>query len=223
MINLKLPLLAISGLCAASSFAQGFYGGDIDRVDGIASGNNMAFDSTIYDNFTVSGPTWNVTSLGGDFFVDTTWTSALWEIRSGAGVNNGGTIVASGSIAATSISNGTLFNLDWRTYTLDVADFSLAAGNYHLGISLTGNGGGSGVAYAATTQGVNGIGGPLNDGNALWDSTSFSASFEDVTTSFGSPHDFAYRVNAQAVPEPATMAALGLGALALIRRKRKQA
>ncbi len=82
-------------------------------------------------------------------------------------------------------------------------------------------GNGSGRAFVATTSGAGAIGSPTGGNNALFDSPQFNASwvavaggvFQDATLA-----NFAYGV--QAIPEPASMLALGAGLAGLLGLRR---
>lgn len=221
----RIPTLIFGTLAASLSFGQQlYYGGDFARPANLSSEINTGVTSSMtYDNFTVGGAGWNVNGIGGTFLVNTSFSSAFFEIRSGMSVGNGGTLVASGTFAATSNSIGSEFTLDIREYDIDIPTLFLAAGDYHVGLSLVGTG--SGRAFVTATEGTNGVGGPLNDENSFFNSAFFNADYALASGQVGAGKaDFSLEINGtQAVPEPATMAALGFGAIALIRKKRKQA
>lgn len=173
-----------------------------------------------------------VGSIGGHFISAgggpiTGVTYAQWEIRSGVSVGNGGTLIASGS--GVPVATSTAFT-SWMTgahapdpvlrVELDVADFALAPGNYWLGFSIGDAGAGVG-GFVAETIGSSGIGGPLNDGNAIYfqgDGTTNPWNWVDVASTWGGPMDAAYFINE--VPAPGTAALLGLGGLLSMRRRR---
>jgi hypothetical protein len=221
----QLLLIASFGCVSASSFGQVvFYGGDANGVNALASEEDgIVSQAMTYDNFTVGAGGWNVSNLGGIFAVTTgsNFASARYEIRQGVSVGNGGSLVQTGVFSVSSSSVGSLFGLDLRDFTGSVSPFSLAAGNYWIGISLIDPG--SVRSFVATTSGVNGVGGPLNDGNSFFNSPFFGANFADAGSQIpqDTTPDFSYRITAAPVPEPATLGALGMGALALLRRRKK--
>jgi hypothetical protein len=173
-----------------------------------------------------------VGSIGGHFISAgngpiTGVTYAQWEIRSGVSVGNGGTLIASGS--GVPVATSTAFNSLMTgapsadpvlRVELDVADFALAPGNYWLGFSIGDAGAGVG-GFVAETIGANGIGGPLNDGNAIYfqgDGTTIPWNWVDVASTWGGPMDAAYFINE--VPAPGAAALLALGGLLATRRRR---
>ena len=64
--------------------------------------NALVSWAATYDNFTVRGGDWHVTSLFTNDLMTFTPTSADWEIRSGVSEGNGGTLVDFGTAAQSS-------------------------------------------------------------------------------------------------------------------------
>jgi hypothetical protein len=181
-----------------------FYGGNFDMRNGLASEINTAIsDARTYDDFNVpEGQICTVTAVFGEFLASALWTTALWEVRSGAGVHDGGKIVASGTDPADRVLTGrdAFGFLEWRA-TATVEPFDLTEGTYHLTVAPVDNG--AGRAFVSTTSGMNGIGDPLANGNSLFDSTFFLFNFEDTENPglLGpGPWDFAFGVVADCAP-----------------------
>ena len=226
----RFAFIALAAVAVCPAFAVDlFYGGDFDGLNSLASEENTIVPQAMtYDNFTVGATGWTVNSLGGIFTVQGTFTTARYEIRQGMSAGNGGTLLQSGLFSVSSVDIGDAFGLDLRDYNgSSFAPFFLAAGNYHLGISLVSAVQGQGRAFVATTSGANGVGGPLNDYNSFFNSAFFGATFQPTNTTVNSQadHDFAYRIGGEfgteAVPEPGTLALAGLGLAAYLRRRKK--
>lgn len=215
--------LAIVGLAVGVQASPVvFFGGDFNGINGLASQvNGPSFvDAQTYDNFTLA----TETQIDGIFanFLDTgtvRGSSLLWEIRTGVADNDPGTLLFSGTDAATAISSGTPFTNIEFTYSSATTPFILAAGDYFLSVAVDG---GNGDIFASTTSGINGVGGPLADDTSFFNRPSVGVNFAVASNFVGAPADFSFGLRGAATtPEPATIAVLGLGALALLRRRRK--
>lgn len=216
-----LALLLITGAVSANA-ATLFYGGDFDSRDGGYSGQNGSVaDSRIYDNFTLSAGA-NIDGVFANFLdsMSVTPTTAYYEFRTGVSAGNGGTLVASGVENVTKTATGRSgFGLTEYTYAGSGLNINLAAGTYWVTLAPISSGTGS--EYMSTTSGANGLGGPLADGQSYWDSPTFGFTFNSTSDVFGAGNwDMSIGVTGTPVPEPASMAILGIGALALIRRRR---
>ena len=147
------------------------YNGDPDGFNAIYSSIGGSGAGYVYDDFIVpAGQTWSVTGLFGNFAMDSTTSSAYWEIRSGVAAGIGGTLLDSGTSRATQVDTGkSLFGFV-EISTVSVSGLS--------GIALPGGAAGttywltiapvvSDFAYITTTNGANAIGNPAgNDGNS---------------------------------------------------------
>lgn len=82
----------------------------------------------------------------------------------------------------------------------------------------------AGNKYWLEIRGVtNGVWGGWNFNDQGLDSNAFSANESFPAGNYSTLQTAAFRVTTGVVPEPASMAALGLGALALVRKRRKNA
>ena len=225
-MRLRIGLIALSAIATASSFgAQLWYNGDFDNRNGFNVGGFANFDSRVYDDFNVTSPGWIVQGVymnvlssipQGDI------QTFSWEIRQGVGQGTGGTLVANGTGNATVTTTGRNgFGRPEYNVLVSGLNVVLTPGTYFLGGKIGGNGS-SNDMFVSTTSGANAIGTPPgNNDNSWWDSTSFGFSWENPDNIVGAgTWDLSMGVNGVLVPEPATMIALGLGAVALVRRRR---
>ncbi|MGI8922468.1 MAG: PEP-CTERM sorting domain-containing protein [Fimbriimonadales bacterium] len=217
---MKFSRLAVGAatLCLTGvSLAGGdFYGGDFDGRNGLS----ITSDAYVFDNFTVAGPGLMVTSVYGNCLSEGNFANMtmFWEVRSGMSVGNGGTLEASGSGTPVVEETGRKgFTYTEYNIRMNGLSFALAAGDYWLGISVDDPAGGK--TFSSTTDGTNGIGGPLGDDNSLY---GVSSTYIDTETQLGpGVWDFSHGVDGDPVPEPTTLIALGIGFAGVAARRRR--
>jgi hypothetical protein len=209
-------VLAAAGLAGAAN-AQ-FYGGDFDGNNGLSSERNtIVSDAMTYDNFHWNGGP--VATVFGNFLqtgLDQI-AGGEYEIRSGVSVGNGGVLVQTGnSVISWAFKGPGGFGLPEWTLTINGGNQNLAAGDYWVGVRPVGFGGGR--AFASTTSGAGGIGGPLNDDNSFFNSSFFGVNFGNASDQIGAGiADFSYGIT---TPAPGALSLLGLGGLMAARRRR---
>jgi hypothetical protein len=199
------------------------------------------------DNFVIpTGQTWNITAFHFASYrtgvAGVPHTSYAMQIWNGA-PNAGGTVIfgdtttnrfasATSTINYESGGSGNLFRIfntvvppatapgtTRQIYDSTVtAVISLGAGTYWVDWI----GGPAGGFYPATTH--EGMRAPTGGGNALqWNGTAWVAAIDagQGTAPPAVQQDLVFRIDGTVVPEPATMAALGLGLVPFLRRRRK--
>ena len=220
--------LSVSPLFAGTLW----YNGDFDGRNGLANEiNTQVTQSNIYDDFIVpAGQTWVVNSVWSDDLMSTTVSSAEWEIRSGVSAGNGGTLIASGTNAATQVATGRS-GFGFTEYQVTVSGLTgitLGPGKYWLTVAPVDSG--SGRSFNSTTSGANCVGMPCgNDGDSFWNSSFFGENFGPTTDGLGAgTWDFSMGIagslKTNGVPEPGSLGlcfgALGLAVVGAIRRRR---
>ena len=194
----------------------------------LGAGAQASIPNLVGDNFSVSGPGWNVQSLtfyGYQSFAASafTFTSATWSIVSGD--VNTGSVVASGTGAPVTnsglvgyrVSPTTLTNPDRAIFAInvDIPDVTLAPGSYWLRWGLAGSLA-SGPWQPPTADGV--------VGNAV-QSLANAAFLPVVDAGDTLGVEFPFTIQGSVVPEPSTYAMLLAGAAAVlsITRRRRRA
>jgi hypothetical protein len=174
-----------------------FYGGDINPNDpnanGLSSEKDLAVSqSEVLNAFIVpSGHSWTVTGVFGNTLstvgvIDP--AQADWSIRTGVSSGNGGTIVASGTNAATYNPTGrNAFGLNEYTVFVDLtaSPVSLSSGTHFLEVvpyctnSNDSNCGAARYFESDTTQGTNRQGRSIKD-DSFFNSSYFGADYEET-------------------------------------------
>ncbi|MGI8923696.1 MAG: hypothetical protein ACR2HJ_06590 [Fimbriimonadales bacterium] len=213
-----LIVLAAAGLSTGKAEIL-FYGGDYDNVNGMRSQRGTDIDARVYDDFSLSEPR-VVTGVFGSFFAIPRSTMAYFELRSGIEPGNGGTLLASGyfPVEATFLGGGLGFPV--YRFSGKIAPVELASGDYWVTMAMVSSLDGN--FFLATTSGANGIGGPLQNGNSFFDSTTFGYDFVDVQDLLGPGlWDFSIGLEGRPVPEAATIVTVLAGVALILRRSPK--
>lgn len=211
-----------------------------------SAGSTVTGAFRLADDFTVTGGGWNVSgfkvyayqtgSTGNPF------SGGTMNIWSAAGPAGGGSIIGTATYGgatdtiATASGNGNIFRIFNSNPGVSVPGTTrrvwevtfnfnqvLSAGTYWIDYGLVAANAGTAFNPSSTHQGLRG---PLG-ANALQLNGTWAQIVDTSTLGAGSGNDvnqdLPFIVTGEAVPEPATMAILGAGALALIRRRRKSA
>jgi hypothetical protein len=217
----RLAAAAALVACAASAHASAvlWYSGNFDSVTGVANEINTSIgDARVFDDFTVTDAAgWSIDRIWSNNMIGFTGiTQASWSIRRGVSAGNGGTVVASGTSAATQTATGrTGFGMTEYTIMVSGLDIDLDPGRYWLQVTPIGMG--SGRSFNATTSGAGRVG-VETPGASFVNSPSFNVNFVAANSALGLPTPLNFSMGvagtvATAVPVPGTLALVGLALL----------
>ncbi|MBS1718210.1 MAG: PEP-CTERM sorting domain-containing protein [Armatimonadetes bacterium] len=197
----RIALLSILGVAALAN-------ADV-LIDNTASwdGGISGGWANVGEEFTA--PTANLYSV--DFYVQNRSTSSLTgELFIGEYSEASGSLVTGPvQLGSFFMSSGGPVDLHWEPI-----NFGLNVGtNYLVYVHLDDGGANSGLEYSSGFQNPAALGGFTGDASGVWEIAPNNSSAYQVMSKL----DF----TGDAVPEPASMAALGLGVAALIRKRRK--
>ncbi len=198
-------------------------GGDLSQLETgetiFGYGAQTPSNNVMADDFTVTGPGWNVTGLTFWAYQTGATTPTINSVSWAIG-NTASTALTATAVTATfeniyRVVSGNNTDTARRLQRVSVTglNINLAPGTYFVSFNFAGTGASGPWAP------------PLPTSNAVFGQNALQSiangAFAPVAQGpVGA--DLAFQVHGTAVPEPATMAALGLGVAALIRRRRSK-
>lgn len=216
----KFAITALAICAPFSSFAAVIWDNGWDAgqggyfSDSISNMQNQFYSQAMADNFTVSGD-YNITNItvwgGSEFFVngDLSNMASFDFVIMDSGFNT----LYSGTYSLSDL-NISVVGTDWiggNEYEISLANpgWVLSSGNYYLHVGATlYDGMGDAFYWTMSNTDMDSVSATFSNSPAAW-------------TEYPATQGVAFRVEGEPVPEPATMAVLGLGAAALIRRRRQ--
>lgn len=249
-LNRTTTAILFIGVLGASASAQSLSGNLLLRQVNSTAGNfvNQTFSdfpatsAGMGSLVTVGGLGWNIANIQLSMTgqpgntVPTGVTTAILTVSQQVSglpsnsidpnaINSGSGVVFSGNVGVTfdtvATSNAS-FRMIANTSSVSALQ-GLAAGNYVFSLVMNGNFGASGQAFTNFTTPANGSGYVRNTGGGFGFGTDWIRLDQYNGDPIPANSDWAIGINGTTVvPEPASMAALGLGALALIRKRRSK-
>ena len=228
LLALLAPLFFSVGVYADTPY---FYGGDLDPNDQYTDailnetvGDQQPYTSATYQNFYALS---NITVRGlfTNNLSDYIPNSGYWEIRSGVSEGDGGTLIASGTGAATNTLTGRSYHgLQEYTNLVSGLSVTLATGQYWFATVPICQGCENGFAnaYNGNTFGLNSIG--KSDLNLeFFNSPSHGIDFLNPNDNDGHFPTFTSGVYADpGIPEPASLLLMGTGTVGMIGALRRK-
>ncbi len=229
---------ANASLVGSLYLAQGDNGASPSFVDQIFEPGNAAFSTVSGNVVTVGGSGWNIANIQAEFFDQGTIVtgglnsmlltvsrfSSSPNTNHTSGVSAGTGIVFSGLVTST-ITNSVpaIFNMETNTTGIGALQ-GLAAGQYLFTYSLNASFAtfGQGFHTLSTDTSTNGWSRNAGGGFGLPGGTNWGTYNSQNPGDTSGKTQFSLGINGtNAVPEPASIAILGLGSLGLLVRRRK--
>jgi hypothetical protein len=224
----KVALLSVFAVMLLEALANAqcpssclFYGGDFDvnnpnanalanENDAIVHGN--PYGAATYQNFVVSGPSWNITNMFTDNLSGLNPSTGYWEIRTNVSEGNGGTLIASGTSPLTHTLTGRI-DFSFAEYRDEVngLNLTLAPGTYWMAV-VPQDPNNANRSYNTNTFGLNSVGSQISN-QQFWNSPFFAQTFTNANN-LGPFPTFSDGVLGTAVPEPSSLIMLGSGLVA---------
>lgn len=245
---MKLKAILILGTCGVVAGANAQLVGNLYLTQGVGSAGGNFVDqifsdvptfSTVSGNVvTVGGPGWNISNVQAQF-IDTgsiisgglnsmlltvSTFSSTPNTNHTSGVSAGGGIVFSGLVTS-SITNvsGTIFNMETNTSSISALQ-GLAAGQYLFTYTLNSPFSPNGQGFHTLSTDTSTDGWTRNAGGGFAFTSGSNWTTYNAAQNGNPRAQFSLGINGtSAVPEPASLAILGLGALNLLARRRKNA
>lgn len=229
-------ILSLMALGATSLFATDLWNQTVPNYGYVNSFVNQNFtDFPAYSAYMVSdvvaSQNWNVNQVSIDFFTNgsTETLGSTWSCTLNV-FSNTGSLPSAGNDPTTGTTvTGTITNLNgsgYGTLTVSGLNLNLAAGEYWIGLTPTASFGNDGEFYLGesntNTAGANYTDAFINPGGGF----GLGSSWANGNTLTGDGLSYYGGIDVQgtvqSVPEPASIAALGLGLVGLIFRRRRK-
>lgn len=220
----RLFVFAITAFACSSQASVLWYNGDLNGTIAIDNSDwhNGQDPEThfVFCDFNVASPGFTIQSVFSNV-VGAPGSDAQWSIRSGMSAGNGGTLVGTGfaqmGAGATFLPTGRMLG-GQTEFQIRISGLNVvlnAPGDYWLSVKTVSS---SQAPNSITeTSGANAVGVyPGNNGRTF----RFSRIGSVVTRNWEEDGKD-YSMGIEGVPEPATMIGLGIGVLALLRKRRR--